>query len=178
MRLLNRNLQSCTDAVPRNHLQITSEFQEDISTTLIRVDADAIHGQNGSCFFINSKLHIILFTSSQTYLITAEKGASSGTEITLYGCSISEVSITLKVTLLALLIFYLINNIQYPMNFNSNIVVIDNGTGYTKMGYSGNMEPSFDIPTLITDTGDTSTKAAWTMSNKKITETLDFSIGE
>lgn len=64
------------------------------------------------------------------------------------------------------------------MNFNSNIVVIDNGTGYTKMGYSGNMEPSFDIPTLITDAGDTSTKAAWTMSNKKITETLDFSIGD
>lgn len=64
------------------------------------------------------------------------------------------------------------------MNFNSNIVVIDNGTGYTKMGYAGNAEPSFDIPTLITDSGDQSTKAAWTISNKKITETLDFSIGE
>jgi actin-related protein 3 len=30
-------------------------------------------------------------------------------------------------------------------------VVIDNGTGYTKMGYAGNMEPSFMIPTVIAD---------------------------
>jgi len=28
-------------------------------------------------------------------------------------------------------------------------VVIDNGTGYTKMGYAGNTEPDFVIPTLI-----------------------------
>ncbi len=28
-------------------------------------------------------------------------------------------------------------------------VVIDNGTGYTKMGYAGNCEPSFIIPSLI-----------------------------
>jgi actin-related protein 3 len=28
-------------------------------------------------------------------------------------------------------------------------VVIDNGTGYTKMGYSGNMEPSYIIPSII-----------------------------
>ena len=28
-------------------------------------------------------------------------------------------------------------------------VVIDNGTGYTKMGYSGNIEPSFIMPTAI-----------------------------
>ncbi|CAM6005248.1 unnamed protein product [Sphagnum balticum] len=46
------------------------------------------------------------------------------------------------------------------------------------MGYAGNTEPSFDIPTLITDRGDQSSKAAWTLSNKKITETLDFTIGE
>jgi actin-related protein 3 len=63
------------------------------------------------------------------------------------------------------------------MNFNSKVVIIDNGTGYTKMGYAGNTEPSFDIPTLITDNGDQSNKANWTLSNKKITETLDFSIG-
>jgi actin-related protein 3 len=55
------------------------------------------------------------------------------------------------------------------MNFNSKIVVIDNGTGYTKMGYAGNSVPSFDIPTLITDKGDQSSKATYTMSNKKIT---------
>ena len=28
-------------------------------------------------------------------------------------------------------------------------VVIDNGTGYTKMGYAGNCEPSFIIPSLL-----------------------------
>ena len=28
-------------------------------------------------------------------------------------------------------------------------VVIDNGTGFTKMGYAGNMEPSYLIPTTI-----------------------------
>lgn len=28
-------------------------------------------------------------------------------------------------------------------------VVIDNGTGYTKMGYAGNMEPSYMIPSMI-----------------------------
>jgi actin-related protein len=30
-------------------------------------------------------------------------------------------------------------------------VVIDNGTGYTKMGYAGNMEPSYIIPTVVAD---------------------------
>ncbi len=30
-------------------------------------------------------------------------------------------------------------------------VVIDNGTGYTKMGYAGNFEPSYIIPTCIAD---------------------------
>jgi len=64
------------------------------------------------------------------------------------------------------------------MNFDTKIAVIDNGTGYTKMGYTGNTAPAFDIPTLITDVGDQSAKAAWTMSNRKITETLDFVIGE
>ena len=33
---------------------------------------------------------------------------------------------------------------------SNKVVVIDNGTGYTKMGYAGNQQPSFDIPTLIT----------------------------
>ena len=28
-------------------------------------------------------------------------------------------------------------------------VIIDNGTGFTKMGYAGNMEPSYIIPTKI-----------------------------
>ena len=28
-------------------------------------------------------------------------------------------------------------------------VVIDNGTGYTKMGYAGNVDPSYIIPSVI-----------------------------
>jgi len=28
-------------------------------------------------------------------------------------------------------------------------VVIDNGTGYTKMGYAGNYEPNYIVPSLI-----------------------------
>lgn len=28
-------------------------------------------------------------------------------------------------------------------------VVIDNGTGYSKMGYAGNMDPSYIIPSVI-----------------------------
>ena len=28
-------------------------------------------------------------------------------------------------------------------------IVIDNGTGYTKMGYAGNMEPSYLIPSVV-----------------------------
>ena len=34
---------------------------------------------------------------------------------------------------------------------NLATVVIDNGTGYTKMGYAGNMEPSYLIPTVLAD---------------------------
>ena len=30
-------------------------------------------------------------------------------------------------------------------------VVIDNDTGYTKMGYAGNLDPDFIIPTAILD---------------------------
>ncbi len=60
---------------------------------------------------------------------------------------------------------------------DTKFVVIDNGTGYTKMGYAGNMEPAFDIPTLITETEDISKKNLM-LSNKKITETLNFDIGD
>ena len=31
---------------------------------------------------------------------------------------------------------------------NNPAVVIDNGTGYTKMGYAGNTEPQYILPTL------------------------------
>mgnify|MGYP001048788084 CR=1 FL=1 len=35
------------------------------------------------------------------------------------------------------------------MSFSKAPCVIDNGTGYTKMGYAGNYEPQFIIPSLI-----------------------------
>lgn len=49
------------------------------------------------------------------------------------------------------------------------VVVIDNGTGFTKMGYSGNMEPQYIIPTQICN----NTKP----KNKDIAD-LDFYIGD
>ena len=35
-----------------------------------------------------------------------------------------------------------------------NTVVIDNGTGFTKMGYAGNFEPSYIIPSVIADSAE------------------------
>ena len=52
-------------------------------------------------------------------------------------------------------------------------VVIDNGTGYTKMGYAGNCEPSFIIPSLIGTKDPTKVKGNW-----KGVEDLDFWIGD
>lgn len=50
-------------------------------------------------------------------------------------------------------------------------VVIDNGTGFTKMGYAGNMDPSYLIPSTIA-----------TSFNKKNTKfesaDMDYYIGE
>ena len=40
-------------------------------------------------------------------------------------------------------------------------VVIDNGTGYTKMGYAGNCEPSFIIPSLIGSKDPQKASKAW-----------------
>jgi len=55
-------------------------------------------------------------------------------------------------------------------------VVIDNGTGYTKMGFAGNTEPQYIIPTVIsTQEGKGSAKAA---TQKKGIEDLDFFIGD
>ena len=34
-------------------------------------------------------------------------------------------------------------------NMEPPTVVIDNGTGYTKMGYAGNMDPNYIIPSTI-----------------------------
>ena len=52
-------------------------------------------------------------------------------------------------------------------------VVIDNGTGYTKMGYAGNCEPSFIIPSLIGVKDPQKCTKAW-----KGVEDLDFWIGD
>jgi len=62
-------------------------------------------------------------------------------------------------------------------------VVIDNGTGYTKMGYAGNCEPNFIIPSVIATNDAATTKAAAggaapkTSGVKKIDD-LDFFIGD
>jgi len=55
-------------------------------------------------------------------------------------------------------------------------VVIDNGTGYTKMGFAGNVEPQYIVPTVIaTQEGKGQQKAA---AQKKGVEDLDFFIGD
>jgi len=56
-------------------------------------------------------------------------------------------------------------------------VVIDNGTGYTKMGFAGNWEPQYIVPTVIsTQEGKGGTQKAATQ--KKGIEDLDFFIGD
>jgi len=50
-------------------------------------------------------------------------------------------------------------------------VVIDNGTGYTKMGYAGNYEPNFIVPSLILSAVDK------TGARKDPVADLDFFIG-
>jgi len=52
-------------------------------------------------------------------------------------------------------------------------VVIDNGTGYTKMGYAGNCEPSFIIPSIIGTKDPSQVRSNW-----KGVEDLDFFIGD
>ena len=66
-------------------------------------------------------------------------------------------------------------------------VVLDNGTGYTKMGYAGNWEPNFIIPSVIsTATSDKKTSApSASLSSSSTSSTLksddvadlDFFIG-
>jgi actin-related protein 3 len=60
-------------------------------------------------------------------------------------------------------------------------VVIDNGTGYTKMGYAGNCEPSYIIPSVIAvnDALLKATASAKAAPNpNKGVEDLDFFIGD
>jgi actin-related protein 3 len=51
-------------------------------------------------------------------------------------------------------------------------VVIDNGTGYTKMGYAGNVDPSYIIPSII------ATRDKKHNNNKMLINDLDYYIGD
>ena len=53
--------------------------------------------------------------------------------------------------------------------------VIDNGTGYTKMGFAGNCEPQFIVPTLIATKEEA--KAGHVRSKRAEIADLDFFIG-
>lgn len=55
-------------------------------------------------------------------------------------------------------------------------VVIDNGTGYTKMGYAGNMEPSYLIPSCIAKS--VPKQGGINARNNFNNPELDFYIGE
>lgn len=61
---------------------------------------------------------------------------------------------------------------QAPSPNGLPAVVIDNGTGYTKMGYAGNSEPSFIFPTLI------GTNEGVAGSSTTGIEDLNFHIGD
>lgn len=55
------------------------------------------------------------------------------------------------------------------------VVVIDNGTGFTKMGYAGNQEPTYIIPSLY---ADNKPQRAAGGPTKDLFEDLDFLIGD
>ncbi|KAG2708035.1 hypothetical protein I3843_05G157500 [Carya illinoinensis] len=64
-------------------------------------------------------------------------------------------------------------------------VVIDNGTGYTKMGFAGNVEPCFIAPTVVAinesflNQSRTSSKANWQAQHSAgVMADLDFFIGD
>ncbi|EFO17970.1 actin-like protein 3 [Loa loa] len=59
--------------------------------------------------------------------------------------------------------------------------VIDNGTGYTKLGYAGNSEPQFIIPSAIAireKVGSQSSALRWNANTSSRIEDLDFYIGD
>lgn len=57
-------------------------------------------------------------------------------------------------------------------------VVIDNGTGYTKLGYSGSAKPSYVIPTLIAQPSERSAGMNRGKKGAGILSDLEFFIGE
>lgn len=63
------------------------------------------------------------------------------------------------------------------MSFQKPPVVLDNGTGYTKMGYAGNYEPNFIVPSLISTVVEEK-KAANNSDGQDLDfQDLDFYIG-
>eukprot|EP00891_Asterochloris_glomerata_P001539 jgi/Astpho2/1539/Aster-05411 len=60
------------------------------------------------------------------------------------------------------------------MDMQQPAVVLDCGTGYTKMGFAGNVEPSLTIPTAITAPSSTGRAAG---SRSTGLEDLDFHVG-
>ena len=63
-------------------------------------------------------------------------------------------------------------------------VIIDNGTGYSKMGYAGNLEPSFILPSVVAKKA-TPKESQGLMAQRGITggagainPALDFFIGD
>lgn len=61
---------------------------------------------------------------------------------------------------------------MYGYDPNKKTLVIDNGTGYTKMGYAGNLDPDFIIPTAIAELGK---KSSVSTSNKS--DEFNYAIG-
>eukprot|EP00906_Rhabdomonas_costata_P026911 RCo038312 len=56
----------------------------------------------------------------------------------------------------------------------SPVVVLDCGTGFTKMGFAGNREPAFVVPSVYGDSASSSTGAS---ASRRGLEDLDFLIG-
>jgi len=55
-------------------------------------------------------------------------------------------------------------------------VVIDNGTGYSKMGYAGNMEPSYMMPSVIAM--NVAKKTGTSMTKNFFNQEMDYYIGD
>ena len=63
------------------------------------------------------------------------------------------------------------------MSADKPAAVIDCGTGYTKMGYAGNCEPQFIIPTLIANKSHDKSSGGHIRSRAADISDLDFYIG-
>lgn len=65
---------------------------------------------------------------------------------------------------------------------NKPPVVLDNGTGYTKMGFAGNYEPNYIVPTLISVAADKKSGGSGGVGQQSQADTtihdLDFYIGD